>query len=210
MLAFADRSVVKKVVNFLPRVGVGGRYGLPQQRYDNYSLIIKCEPSFFSLRRTSLASSKQLFRSANMTQRWQRREISNFEYLMYLNTISGDFPNQKKNRILRNKFLGRSYQDLNQYPIFPWIIADYESEKLDLNAPGTYRDLSKVNTHLKKYFLKSLLSIFQPIGALNPTRKSFFVERYNNWESDTIPAFHYGTHYSTAALTLSWLIRLVS
>ncbi len=63
-----------------------------------------------------------------MTQRWQRREISNFEYLMYLNTISG-----------------RTYQDLNQYPIFPWIIADYESEKLDLNAPATYRDLSKVN-----------------------------------------------------------------
>jgi len=47
---------------------------------------------------------------------------------MYLNTISG-----------------RTYQDLNQYPIFPWIIADYESEKLDLNAPSTYRDLSKVN-----------------------------------------------------------------
>ncbi|CAF4550524.1 unnamed protein product, partial [Rotaria magnacalcarata] len=33
MFAFNDRSVVKKVVNFLPRVGVGGRYGLPQQRY---------------------------------------------------------------------------------------------------------------------------------------------------------------------------------
>jgi hypothetical protein len=49
MLAFADRSVVKKVVNFLPRVGVGGRYGLPQQRYDTYSLIIKCESSFFVL-----------------------------------------------------------------------------------------------------------------------------------------------------------------
>jgi hypothetical protein len=71
MFAFHDRSIVKKVVNFLPRVGVGARYGLPQQR------------------RTSLASPKQLFRSANMTQRWQRREISNFEYLMYLNTISG-------------------------------------------------------------------------------------------------------------------------
>lgn len=40
--------------------------------------------------------------------------------------------------------LGRTYQDLNQYPIFPWIIADYESEKLDLNSPTTYRDLSKV------------------------------------------------------------------
>ncbi|CAF3278946.1 unnamed protein product [Rotaria socialis] len=155
MFAFNDRSVVKKVVNFLPRVGVGGRYGLPQQR------------------RTALASPKQLFRSANMTQRWQRREISNFEYLIYLNTISG-----------------RTYQDLNQYPIFPWIIADYESEKLDLNSPTTYRDLSK------------------PVGALNPTRKAFFIERYNNWESDTMPPFHYGTHYSTAAFTLSWLIRL--
>ncbi|CAF4836392.1 unnamed protein product, partial [Rotaria sp. Silwood2] len=78
MFAFTDRTIVKKVVNFLPRVGVGGRYGLPQQR------------------RTSLASPKQLFRSANMTQRWQRREISNFEYLMYLNTISGNYSKTKK------------------------------------------------------------------------------------------------------------------
>lgn len=52
--------------------------------------------------------------------------------------------------------------------------------------------------------------LFQSIGALNPTRKSFFVERYNNWESESIPAFHYGTHYSTAIHTLNWLIRLVS
>ena len=32
MFTFADRSIVKKVVSFLPRVGVGSRYGLPQQR----------------------------------------------------------------------------------------------------------------------------------------------------------------------------------
>lgn len=32
-----------------------------------------------------------------MTQKWQRREISNFEYLMFLNTIAG-----------------RTYNDLNQ------------------------------------------------------------------------------------------------
>ena len=146
------------------------------------------------LRRTSLASPKQLFRSANMTQRWQRREISNFEYLMYLNTISG-----------------RTYQDLNQYPIFPWIIADYESERLDLNSAATYRDLSKVRVTDCALARSSLTVRFhvQPIGALNPTRKSFFVERYNNWESDVIPPCHYETHYSTAALALYWLIRLV-
>jgi len=35
-------------------------------------------------------SPRQLMRSSNMTQKWQRREISNFEYLMFLNTIAGE------------------------------------------------------------------------------------------------------------------------
>ncbi|CAB1348857.1 unnamed protein product [Coregonus sp. 'balchen'] len=62
-----------------------------------------------------------------MTQRWQRREISNFEYLMFLNTVAG-----------------RTYNDLNQYPVFPWVLTNYESEELDLTLPGNFRDLSKV------------------------------------------------------------------
>lgn len=45
--------------------------------------------AFFFCRRISLATPRQLFKSSNMTQRWQRREISNFEYLMFLNTIAG-------------------------------------------------------------------------------------------------------------------------
>uniref|UniRef100_A0A8B9H1Z2 Neurobeachin a n=1 Tax=Astyanax mexicanus TaxID=7994 RepID=A0A8B9H1Z2_ASTMX len=72
MFNFPDQATVKKVVYSLPRVGVGTSYGLPQAR------------------RISLATPRQLFKSSNMTQRWQRREISNFEYLMFLNTIAGD------------------------------------------------------------------------------------------------------------------------
>ncbi|KTF89377.1 hypothetical protein cypCar_00001912 [Cyprinus carpio] len=87
MFNFPDQATVKKVVYSLPRVGVGTSYGLPQAR------------------RISLATPRQLFKSSNMTQRWQRREISNFEYLMFLNTIAG-----------------RTYNDLNQYPVFPWPI----------------------------------------------------------------------------------------
>ena len=45
----------------------------------------------------------------------QRGEISNFEYLMCLNTLAG-----------------RSYNDLMQYPVFPWIIADYDSQVISL------------------------------------------------------------------------------
>ncbi|XP_048774132.2 neurobeachin-like isoform X3 [Ostrea edulis] len=155
MFAFPDHATVKRVVNALPRVGVGVKYGLPQAR------------------RMSLASGKQLYKLSSMTQKWQRREISNFDYLMYLNTIAG-----------------RTYNDLNQYPVYPWVIVNYDSDELDLKQPSNFRDLSK------------------PIGALNPTRREFFEERYNSWEHDQIPPFHYGTHYSTAAFTLNWLIRV--
>ena len=34
---------------------------------------------------------------------------------------------------------------LVQYPVFPWIIADYQSKVLNLDDPSTYRDLSKVD-----------------------------------------------------------------
>lgn len=155
MFAFDSQKTVKRVVKSLPCVGVGIKYGIPQTR------------------RASLMSPRQIFQQSNMTQKWQRREISNFEYLMFLNTIAG-----------------RTYNDLNQYPVFPWVLTNYESPELDLSLPSNYRDLSK------------------PIGALNPSRRAFFEERYETWEHDVIPPFHYGTHYSTAAFTLNWLVRV--
>ena len=85
----------------------------------------------------SLTSPKQLFKMSNMMQRWQRREISNFDYLMYLNTVAG-----------------RSYNDLNQYPVYPWVIVNYESSELDLGLPSNYRDLSKV-----KFYSRCLVFI---------------------------------------------------
>jgi hypothetical protein len=36
-----------------------------------------------------------------------------------------------------NTFAGRTYNDLTQYPVFPWIIADYTSPTLDLNKYAT-------------------------------------------------------------------------
>ena len=46
-----------------------------------------------------------VLKRSQITQKWVNREISNFEYLMALNTISG-----------------RTYNDLNQYFIFPWVV----------------------------------------------------------------------------------------
>lgn len=61
-----------------------------------------------------------------------------------------------------NLLAGRTYNDLNQYPVFPWVLADYASESLDLNNSSTFRDLSK------------------PVGALNEKRLQFFRERYDS------------------------------
>ncbi len=44
---------------------------------------------FVWLRSVSLAPPRHLFKKSSMTTKWERREITNFEYLMYLNTLAG-------------------------------------------------------------------------------------------------------------------------
>jgi beige protein homolog 1 len=107
-------------------------------------------------------------------RRWAKGEISNFHYLMLVNTMAG-----------------RTFNDLTQYPVFPWVLADYTSEVLDLDNPASFRDLSK------------------PMGAQHAARQADFVERYKSFaEMGDQPPFHYGTHYSSAMIVTSYLIRL--
>ncbi|XP_026164856.1 WD repeat- and FYVE domain-containing protein 4 isoform X1 [Mastacembelus armatus] len=108
--------------------------------------------------------------------KWQKGEISNFEYLMHLNTIAG-----------------RTYNDLMQYPVFPWVLADYQSQTLDLSNPATFRDLSK------------------PMGAQTEKRRQMFIQRYEeveNSEGDLAARCHYCTHYSSAIIVASFLVRM--
>lgn len=106
-------------------------------------------------------------------KRWQRGEMSNFHYLMMVNTMAG-----------------RTFNDLTQYPVFPWVLADYTSQDLDLEDPATFRDLSK------------------PMGAQTQGRVAGFVETYDALQEIGQTPFHYGTHYSSAMIVSSYLIRL--
>ena len=85
-----------------------------------------------------------------------------------------------------NQAGNRSFSDLTQYPVFPWIITDYTSSTLDLNDASIYRDLRK------------------PIGALNPKRLDEFKKRYRDMPA---PKFLYGTHYSTPGYVIGYLVR---
>ncbi|XP_063160442.1 WD repeat- and FYVE domain-containing protein 4 [Candoia aspera] len=119
---------------------------------------------------------KQPGKKKSMLLKWQKREISNFEYLMYLNTLAG-----------------RTYSDLMQYPVFPWVLADYHSQTLDLTNPDTFRDLSK------------------PMGAQTEERKEKFIQRFKEvekTEGNLSAQSHYCTHYSSAIIVASYLVRL--
>ena len=119
-----------------------------------------------------------------LTEAWVQREITNFEYLMTLNTIAG-----------------RTYNDLAQYPIFPWVLSDFESASLDLTDPKSFRDLRF------------------PVGIQRPEARAEVAGRYRELESmfdsedgdalDPLSApFHYGVCYSNPAFVLWYLTRL--
>jgi hypothetical protein len=109
------------------------------------------------------------------TKKWLKGEMSNFHYLMFVNTLAG-----------------RTFNDLTQYPVFPWVISNYNSEELDLTDPNNFRDLSK------------------PIGIQDRKQEHLIRERFSSFAEmgDASHAFHYGTHYSSAMTVASYLMRL--
>ncbi|GMF34915.1 unnamed protein product [Phytophthora lilii] len=120
----------------------------------------------------------QLTDLESMLRKWQQREVSNYDYLVYLNNAAG-----------------RTKNDLTQYPVFPWILNDYQSLSIDLSDPAVYRDLSK------------------PIGALNEERLEFYKARFEamprGMEDEGLPPpFLYGTHYSTPGYVLYYFVRM--
>ena len=112
---------------------------------------------------------------SRLTLGWVEGRITNFDYLLHLNMLAG-----------------RSYNDLCQYPVMPWVLSNYTSEQIpDLTDRSNFRDLSK------------------PMGALNPRRLVDFMERFETFADPTIPPFMYGSHYSTSAgVVLHFLVRM--
>lgn len=121
-----------------------------------------------------ILTADRMFGKSKWTEMWVRREISNFEYLMLLNVSAG-----------------RSYNDITQYPVFPWILSDYESTELRLEDPSIYRDLRK------------------PIGAQTPEASRRVKDKYASADPNSkLPSYHFSTSYSHMRSVLYFLARL--
>ena len=111
---------------------------------------------------------------------WANECLTNFAYLTAV-----------------NKFAGRTTNDLMQYPVFPFLFADYESEQLHLHKSSTYRDLSK------------------PVSVQNPDKEAIYAQKYRemmssdfNGPTDFGP-YHYSSLYSNSGIVLHYLVRLM-
>ena len=102
----------------------------------------------------TVPSKKKSYYITNKMDDWQNYNISTLEYLMWLNIYSG-----------------RSFNDLTQYPIIPWLISNYEDA--EIHYKNNHRDLSLPMGMLE--FDKYEKSI---------TRKETYLETYDSLKNE--------------------------
>jgi len=111
--------------------------------------------------------------SLKFTQDWLDHSISTFDYLLYLNSLSS-----------------RSFNNISQYPIMPWIIKEY-NHSLNLKSAEAYRDLS------------------MPIGMLGKeSRTKYFQDKIHEPDITGMGQFNYGSHYSHLGIVLQFMMRV--
>ena len=103
---------------------------------------------------------------------WKEERLSTYEYLLFL-----------------NKYGSRTFNDVNQYPIFPWIVRKYESDK-------------------NNKIIKKFRDFSFPMAAQNKEKRESSLERYqDDLNNGTKFPFHHGTHYSTSSYIYFYLMR---
>ena len=144
-------------------------------------------------------------------EKWKNWEINNFELLMWLNI-----------------FGNRSYNDISQYPIFPWILSSYEdplkTEKKKTQKNKKQKKISSLNAENSddeedgddEIFEYSFRDLNLPMGMMEineegERRSELFLETYDTLKSDPdseIKPYIYGSNYSNPMYICNFLTRL--
>ena len=134
-----------------------------------------------------LASKQQEMNIKNIYEKWTKWKISSLKMLMMINLYGS-----------------RTYHDLNQYPVFPWIITDYSSDQL----PPLLNNEKEEN---------QLIRLFgTPMGMMElseggKNRRENYIEHWKSGEEDTEKEDNYDryrSHYSTSLYATYYLVRI--
>lgn len=147
-----------------------------RDREDFKQCLMQEQHKMINLQRVNLNTNLN-----RLTQLWREGRLTNFDYLTCL-----------------NKLAGRSFNDLMQYPVFPFVLSNYTSSTLDLTKAENFRKLKR------------------PMAVQNEEKEAVFVNNYNHSKSSNLSIglsgvtepYHYGNHYSNSATVLHFLVRL--
>ncbi|KAI6209440.1 Lysosomal-trafficking regulator [Aphelenchoides besseyi] len=119
---------------------------------------------------------------------WRKGHITNFDYLMIL-----------------NKLAGRSFNDLMQYPVFPFILANYKSDFLDFTSTQTFRDLSRPMAIQDRSMEPTYVRMYNSLVE-ECSRSS---SEHGGFPSVHMGAYHYGSHYSNTGIVAYFMVRVL-
>ena len=136
---------------------------------------------------------REYFEYKNFLNAWNNNKINNFTFLNML-----------------NKYSSRSYNDLQQYPVFPWILLRYNKNFFEYKKYTLLSSLQKNNPKLNilsKRLYNQYIRLFQyPISAQTDVKREELEKQYDK----NFMKFksHYQSHYSTNAIILYFLVRM--
>ena len=163
---------------------------------DNFENVIGYDNTFKNKKVKKVKISKKI-------DSWKDWEISNFEFIMWIN-IYGN----------------RSYNDLSQYPVFPWLIVNYEDPIIEESKPTESKSDKKQNNEeeIEKEFIpeEKYRDLKLPMGMLSVTeegkhRKKLFIQSFENLKRENNPymiAYMFGSNYSNPTYVCNYMTRI--
>ena len=152
---------------------------------------------------------KKKIKLSKLISKWKEWKINNFEILMWLNI-----------------FGNRSYNDISQYPVFPWILSNYEDplksnkiiKKVKEEKEKNENDINNENEDEEEDNIVidyNYRDFKLPMGMMEindeGARKELFMETYETLKADSDPEikpYIFGSNYSNPVYVCNFLMRI--
>ena len=199
-----DREIVLQ--NIIKKMGDCNKIVLDlKDTKDNFDNVIGFEHNLENKNIRKSFFKKNIVGISDKIKLWKKFQISNFELLMWLNIYSN-----------------RSYNDLSQYPVFPWILIDFQDplkkEIIQNNLNISLNNSVNKITEPKNIIDYNYRDLSIPIGMLEinekcTQRKELFTLNYDELKSQSDEyegqkPYYFGSNYSNPIYICNFLVRL--